>query len=225
MNELLILSKRLAYTFNNLELLNMALTHRSANKNHYERMEFLGDAILNVVITIDLYKRFPQAPEGDLSRLRASLVKGVTLSELAITLELGDFLRLGSGELKSGGFRRNSILADVFESIIGAIYLDGGDEAATEFILSRFAERLSTVDITKNLKDPKTRLQELLQSRGCDLPRYIIANTHGQAHNQTFDVSCSVSITEKPTAGSGNSRRKAEQAAAEKMLEILETSL
>jgi len=223
MDELLKLSKRLAHSFNDIELLNVALTHRSANKNHYERMEFLGDAILNVVITVELYKRFPQASEGKLSRLRASLVKGDTLSKLAIKLELGDFLRLGSGELKSGGFRRNSILADVFESIIGAIYLDGGDELAREFVLEQFSELLAKIDITKNLKDPKTRLQELLQSRGCDLPNYVITETHGQAHNQTFDVSCQVSVTDKLTVGNGNSRRKAEQAAAEQMLEVLES--
>ena len=223
MDDLSILSKRLAYHFNDSELLNTALTHRSANKNHYERMEFLGDAILNTTITDDLYHRFPKASEGDLSRLRASLVKGDTLSELAKILELGEFLRLGSGELKSGGFRRNSILADVFESIIGAIYLDGGNDSSKKFILEQFAERLTEADITKNLKDPKTRLQELLQSKGCDLPCYEIKNTSGQAHNQTFDVTCQVALTSTTTQGTGNSRRKAEQAAAEQMLALLET--
>ncbi len=222
MDDLSILSKRLSYHFKDLELLNTALTHRSANKKHYERMEFLGDAILNVTITDELYHRFPNASEGDLSRLRASLVKGDTLSELAKLLDLGEYLRLGSGELKSGGFRRNSILADVFESIIGAIYLDGGNQASKQFILEQFAERLAQADITKNLKDPKTRLQELLQSKGCELPNYEIKNTSGQAHNQTFDVTCHVSLVPKPTEGSGNSRRKAEQAAAEQMLAILE---
>ena len=223
MEDLSILLKRLAYQFKDPVLLNMALTHRSANKNHYERMEFLGDAILNTTITDDLYHRFPTASEGDLSRLRASLVKGDTLSELAKILELGEYLRLGSGELKSGGFRRNSILADVFESIIGAIYLDGGNESSKKFILEQFSERLTAADITKNLKDPKTRLQELLQSKGCDLPNYEIKNTHGQAHNQTFDVSCQVSLIPTETQGTGNSRRKAEQAAAEQMLVMLET--
>ncbi len=224
MDDLTTLSKRLAYQFNDLELLNIALTHRSANKNHYERMEFLGDAILNVTITDDLYHRFPKASEGDLSRLRASLVKGDTLSELAKSLALGEYLRLGSGELKSGGFRRNSILADVFESIIGAIYLDGGNECSKKFILEQFDERLNAADITKNLKDPKTRLQELLQAKGCDLPNYEITNTSGQAHNQTFDVTCHVALVPEPTEGTGNSRRKAEQAAAQQMLEILETA-
>jgi len=221
MDDLSILSKRLAYHFNDPEFLITALTHRSANKNHYERMEFLGDAILNITITDDLYHRFSNATEGDLSRLRASLVKGETLSELAKILDLGEFLRLGSGELKSGGFRRNSILADVFESIIGAIYLDGGNECSKKFILEQFGKRLTEADITKNLKDPKTRLQELLQGKGCDLPNYEIKTTHGQAHNQTFDVTCQVSLLSAPTEGTGNSRRKAEQAAAERMLIIL----
>ena len=222
MDEHTVLSKRLNYQFKNPALLDTALTHRSANKNHYERMEFLGDAVLNMVITDELYHRFPHAAEGDLSRVRASLVKGETLSKLAIGLNLGDHLRLGSGELKSGGFRRNSILADVFESIIGAIYLDGGIERTKTFILAQFNERLIAVDITKNLKDPKTRLQEYLQARGCELPTYEITQIQGKAHNQIFDVTCQIELSDKITSGSGNSRRKAEQTAAKLMLEELD---
>lgn len=221
MSDYTVLSKRLAYQFKDPELLSTALTHRSANKQHYERMEFLGDAILNLIITDDLYHRFPAATEGKLSRLRASMVKGETLAQLAKNIELGEFLHLGSGELKSGGFRRDSILADVFESIIGAIYLDSGYELAKQFVLNMFKERLEDVDINLDLKDPKTRLQELLQSKGCDLPVYEILSTTGQAHNQMFKVSCHVALSDKPAEGSGNSRRKAEQEAAKQMLDQL----
>ena len=222
MSDYSVLCKRLAYKFKDLDLLVTALTHRSANKQHYERMEFLGDAILNLIITDDLYHRFSDASEGKLSRLRASMVKGETLAQIAKFIELGDFLHLGSGELKSGGFRRDSILADVFESIIGAIYLDGGYEQTRQFVLTMFKERLESIDITVDLKDPKTRLQELLQAKGCDLPVYEILSTSGQAHNQMFEVSCSAALSENPAQGVGNSRRKAEQEAAKQMLEQLE---
>ena len=222
MQDYSILCKRIHHQFKDSNLLITALTHRSAGRNHYERMEFLGDSILNLIITDDLYHRFPSASEGKLSRLRSTLVKGDTLSKLARRLELGDFLILGSGELKSGGFRRNSILADVFESIIGAIYLDAGYDAARRFVLHEFESLLASSDITKNLKDPKTRLQEMLQSRGCELPIYEVMSTTGQAHNQTFAVTCSIALTDTPTQGVGNSRRKAEQAAAQQMLEVLE---
>lgn len=223
MSDYSVLCKRLSYQFKVPELLVTALTHRSANKQHYERMEFLGDAILNLIITDDLYHRFSDATEGKLSRLRASMVKGETLAQVAKVIELGGFLHLGSGELKSGGFRRDSILADVFESVIGAIYLDGGYEQARQFVLNMFKERLDNIDINVDLKDPKTRLQELLQAKGCDLPVYEILSTTGQAHNQTFDVSCYVSLVEKPAQGIGNSRRKAEQEAAKQMLAQLES--
>lgn len=222
MQQLATLFKRLNYQFNEPDLLTTALTHRSAGRNHYERLEFLGDAILNLIITDDLFKRFENASEGKLSRLRSTLVKGDTLSILAKELELGDYLILGSGELKSGGFRRNSILADVFESIIGAIYLDGGYDAAQSFVLERFAQLLEQADISKNLKDPKTRLQEFLQARGNELPSYDVISTSGKAHNQTFSVSCKISMFDDTTEGVGNSRRKAEQAAAEQMLKRLE---
>lgn len=221
MNDHKLLGARIGYTFNNPAYLETALTHRSANKNHYERMEFLGDAVLNFVISSELYKLYPQASEGELSRLRAHLVKGESLSKIAGELALGDFLRLGSGELKSGGFRRKSILADVLESIIGAIYLDAGFVAAQDFILHVFADRLTSVGGVKELKDPKTRLQEYMQAKALELPTYEVVKTTGQVHNQTFEVSCSVSILDEPVYGSGSSRRKAEQAAAEQVLELI----
>jgi len=221
MNDLKALSQRLGYLFNNPAYLESALTHRSASKNHYERMEFLGDAVLNLVISDELYRIYSDATEGELSRLRAHLVKGESLSKIASDLSLGDFLRLGSGELKSGGYRRKSILADVLESIIGAIYLDAGFIAAREFILRVFAEKIANVGGIKELKDPKTRLQEYLQAKALDLPSYEVVKTTGQAHNQTFEVSCSVSLLEKPVHGVGSSRRKAEQAAAEQVLELI----
>lgn len=221
MRDFLPLCKRLNYSFNDPSLLEVALTHRSANKHHYERMEFLGDAVLNLVISDELYKRFPDASEGQLSRLRASLVKGDNLSKHAKELELGEYVRLGSGELKSGGYRRKSILADVFESIIGAIYLDNGFEQARQHILTQFSRQLDGVDLSTNLKDPKTRLQELLQAKGCNLPAYEIQCTSGKAHNQTFQVSCEIELLSEPVIGTGSSRRKAEQAAASQVLDML----
>lgn len=221
MSDLKLLADRLGYQFNNPAFLETALTHRSAKKTHYERMEFLGDAVLNLVISSELYQLYPQASEGDLSRLRAHLVKGESLSKIASELALGDFLRLGSGELKSGGYRRKSILADVLESIIGAIYLDAGFTVAQNFILRIFADKIDDVGDIKELKDPKTRLQEFLQAKALPLPSYEVVKTSGQAHNQVFEVSCTVSILDKPVYGNGNSRRKAEQAAAEKMLELI----
>ena len=223
MSELLVLSKRLGHTFKDSSLLEVAITHRSANRNHYERMEFLGDAILNMVVSDTLYKKFPEATEGQLSRLRASLVKGDNLSKHAKQLELGEYLRLGSGELKSGGFRRKSILADVFESIIGAIYLDAGFDVARQFILNIFQQQIAAVDLSQNLKDPKTQLQEFLQAQGHELPTYEIQSTSGKAHNQTFQVSCEVEVLPALVIGTGTSRRKAEQAAAKQVLEMLNT--
>jgi ribonuclease-3 len=223
MKELEALSKKLGYQFKDLAYLDCALTHRSANQNHYERMEFLGDAILNFVISSALFDQFPDATEGELSRLRAHLVKGDSLSELAIEANLSDYLRLGSGELKSGGFRRKSILADVIESIIGAIYLDGGIQPAREFILQLFSNKLASVDASKNLKDPKTQLQEYMQARGLPLPDYEIVTTSGKAHKQTFTVACKIDLLSDPLIAKGSSRRKAEQAAAQQALDQLET--
>lgn len=214
------LRKRLAYRFADDALLLTALTHRSAGGGHNERLEFLGDSILNFVIAEAIYKRFPQATEGELSRLRASLVKKDTLAEVAGELRLGEHLRLGSGELKSGGYRRASILADAVEAVLGAVYLDGGFEAAHALILRLFQERLVKLSPVKVLKDPKTRLQEHLQSRHMPLPNYEVTHVSGQDHDQTFRVLCQVEGLEETTEGEGNSRRKAEQDAASKALEI-----
>ena len=178
----------------------------------------MGDSILNFVIADDLFARFPQAKEGELSRLRARMVKGVTLSEVARELGLGDYLRLGSGELKSGGYRRDSILADAVEAIIGAIYLDSDMETARGFILSWFKTRLEKLDLNETLKDSKTRLQEFLQSRRFALPTYELIKVQGEAHDQTFYIDCTVAGLAKPAKGVGSSRRQAEQEAAKNAL-------
>ena len=215
------LSSIIGYEFKSPDLLNMALTHRSAGQQHYERLEFLGDAVLSYVITGELYKRFPVATEGQLSRLRASLVKGDTLAKISRQISLGEYLNLGSGELKSGGFRRASILADAFEALIGAIYLDGGAQAASQFILRYFEARLTQCDPNSVLKDPKTRLQELLQSQGRALPEYRVDAIEGEPHLQVFKVVCMVQGITDPVVGTANSRRKAEQEAARRALEQL----
>lgn len=214
----------IGYQFGSPALLETALTHRSAGQRHNERLEFLGDAILSYVITDELYRRFPAASEGQLSRLRAGLVKGDTLAAIARDMALGDYLKLGSGELKSGGFRRSSILADAFEAVIGAIYLDGGIEAASEFIHRHFAQRLAECDPDSTLKDPKTRLQEFLQARGHALPEYRVDSVVGEPHKQTFTVTCVVEGMASVTVGVAGSRRKAEQEAARHALEQLNSS-
>ena len=216
------LSQRLGHTFGDQRLLEAALTHRSVGSANNERLEFLGDAILSFVISAELYERFSNSNEGTLSRLRAALVKGETLARLAITLDLGEHLRLGSGELKSGGFRRESILADGVEALIGAIYLDAGIEDARACILSLFQEELQNVSPSEVLKDPKTRLQEYLQSRHEPLPTYSVISVEGEAHEQTFIVGCRISGLDEPVKGIGGSRRKAEQVAAKAALEQLE---
>lgn len=213
-----VLCRRIEYQFTDQTLLTTALTHRSASNTNNERMEFLGDSILSYIISIELYQRFPQAQEGELSRMRASLVKGETLAIVAREIVLGDFLSLGSGELKSGGFRRSSILADAFEALIGAIYLDGGLEKAKQFVLKFFTERLAECDPNKVTKDPKTRLQEYLQARSLELPVYKVTSIEGEAHKQLFKVECRIPVTEQAFMGEGSSRRKAEQMAAEKAL-------
>ncbi|WP_415885535.1 ribonuclease III [Neptuniibacter sp. QD37_6] len=212
------LVRRIGHQFADESLFELALTHRSCGKKNNERLEFLGDSILNFVIADDLFARFPQAKEGELSRLRARMVKGVTLSEVARELGLGDYLRLGSGELKSGGFRRDSILADAVEAIIGAIYLDSDMETARGFILSWFKARLEKLDLNETLKDSKTRLQEFLQSRRLALPTYELINVEGEAHDQTFYIDCTVAGLAKPAKGIGSSRRQAEQEAAKHAL-------
>jgi len=216
------LSRRIGHSFTDTSLFELALTHRSCGKKNNERLEFLGDSILNFVIADDLYQRFPKAKEGELSRLRARMVKGVTLSEVARELDLGDYLRLGSGELKSGGYRRDSILADAVEAIIGAIYLDTDMETARGFILSWFKERLDKLDLNESMKDSKTRLQEFLQSRRLSLPEYELINVEGEAHAQTFYIQCSVDGLKKAAKGVGSSRRQAEQEAAKNALILLQ---
>jgi ribonuclease-3 len=215
------LKETLGYECRDEALLEAALTHRSAGGPHYERLEFLGDAVLNCVIAILVFREFGAADEGELSRFRASLVSGDALALIASEIQLGDQLRLGSGELKSGGFRRKSILADALEALFGAIYLDGGFAAAQAVIERLFAPRLDKLPTAAELKDPKTRLQEALQARGLPLPTYAVEATSGQAHNQSFEVSCSVEALGLKVTATGQSRRRAEQAAAQLLLAAL----
>jgi len=215
------LERKIGYQFNDADLIHLALTHRSAAGKHNERLEFLGDSILSFVIADDLYHRFPKVNEGDMSRMRATLVRGHTLAELGREFELGDYLKLGPGELKSGGFRRDSILADAVEAIIGAVYLDSDTEVVRGIILSWYKSRLDAIQPGVSQKDPKTRLQEFLQGRRNPLPVYTVTNIKGEAHNQEFTVECEVAGVDKPVIGKGTSRRKAEQAAAETALEQL----
>jgi len=208
------LERRLGHTFQNQELMLLALTHRSFAGRNNERLEFLGDAILNFVAGEALFERFPQAREGQLSRLRARLVKGETLAVLARGFELGEYLRLGSGELKSGGFRRESILADALEALIGAIYLDAGMDVARARVLDWLTNELDGLTLVDTNKDPKTRLQEFLQSRAVELPRYEVVDIQGEPHCRTFFVQCTVDLLNEKTQGQGASRRIAEQVAA-----------
>lgn len=216
------LCQKLGYEFHNPGLLEAALTHRSIRGNNNERLEFLGDSIVNFIIAAALYQQFPNAKEGDLSRLRASLVKGDTLAELAQEFELGSYLRLGAGELKSGGFRRKSILADAMEAVIAAIYLDGGMAVCQERVLRWYELRLQEIGRGSGLKDPKTRLQEFLQARKISLPDYSVLSIQGEAHQQIFRVACRIEKYAYVTEGVGSSRRSAEQQAAQKYLEFLE---
>jgi ribonuclease-3 len=195
-----------------------ALTHSSVPGPNNERLEFLGDAVLNLVVSRTLYEAFPRATEGDLSRLRSRVVSSEPLGKVAAGLRLGDVLRLGPGELKSGGFRRESTLGDALEALIGAVFLDGGLPAAEQVIGRLFAPVIAALPAPDALKDAKTRLQEYLQSRGLALPVYILERTDGEPHAQTFTVRCDVTQLGLTTAGSGGSRRKAEQEAAERLL-------
>lgn len=213
-NPLASLQRKLGYQFKDSSLLTLALTHRSFSGRNNERLEFLGDAVLNFVAGEALFQHFDQAREGQLSRLRARLVKGETLAVLARAMDLGDYLRLGSGELKSGGFRRESILADATEAIIGAIYLDSGMEAARERVLAWLEQEFAGLTLVDTNKDAKTRLQEFLQSRGCELPGYEVVDIQGEPHCRTFHVECQVSLLDHKTSGQGGSRRIAEQVAA-----------
>lgn len=210
--------RELGYRFENPDFLARALTHRSAGGKHNERLEFLGDAILGFAIAEALHQALPEADEGHLSRLRASLVRGETLAELANDLSLGQQIKLGSGELKSGGFRRESILADALEALIGAVYLDGDLPAARALIQRLYEGRLKNLPPPEQLKDPKTRLQELLQGRGLPTPDYEMELVEGEKHKQTFTVACRVPALDTHTRGRGSSRRRAEQGAARKML-------
>jgi ribonuclease-3 len=215
------LSRIIHYTFNDPSFMIMALTHRSFSSQHNERLEFLGDSVLSFLIANELYKRFPHIDEGDLSRLRAQLVKESSLSTIATAMGLGDFIRLGEGELKSAGWRRPSILADTFESIIGAIYLDGGIEPTHEFVLRFFETQLNEIDPKLIQKDPKTLLQELLQSKKSDLPIYTVVSIEGEAHSQTFTIECIIKKSNIKTQGVGNSRRIAEQEAASRAYQLM----
>jgi ribonuclease-3 len=213
------------HVFRNAALCEAALTHRSAGGGHNERLEFLGDSILNCSVARLLYDAHPEADEGELSRLRASLVSGDTLARIAGELGLGEHLRLGGGELKSGGFRRASILADALEAILGAIYLDSGFEAAAAAVKRMIEPRMADLPAAALLKDPKTRLQELLQGRGLALPVYTLTAVAGDAHEQSFTISCEVPILELAAVGEGASRRRAEQLAAARLLELLPPEL
>ncbi|GHE86199.1 ribonuclease III [Thalassotalea profundi] len=215
------LSKKIGYQFSDKALLLQALTHRSAKGNHNERLEFLGDSILGFTIAQKLYEQFPKVNEGDLTRMRSSLVKGVTLAEVARSFELGNYLILGPGELKSGGHRRESILEDAVEAIIGAVYVDSDIETCRSLILEWFESRLAQIQPGQAQKDPKTRLQEYLQGRKIDLPLYEVIDTSGQSHNQEFTVRCTTEVLDKDVITKGSSRRKAEQSAAKQVLTLL----
>ncbi|HZQ59922.1 MAG TPA: ribonuclease III [Casimicrobiaceae bacterium] len=209
------LGDRLGHAFRRPDLLTQALTHRSYGATHNERLEFVGDAVLNCVIATALYERFPDIAEGDLSRLRANLVNRDTLARLGRGLELGASLRVGEGELKSGGKSRPSIIADALEAVFGAIFVDSGFDAARKVVEQVFAQELAQVDPSASGKDPKTRLQEWLQARRVPVPEYTVVSITGEAHAQTFRVECRVPKYRVATTGEGPSRRVAEQQAAE----------
>ncbi len=223
--DLSLLQDRLGHTFKEAALLQQALTHRSHSGLHNERLEFLGDSILNCVVASLLFDRYSKIDEGDLSRLRANLVKQQSLYEIAQRLDLPQFLRLGEGELKSGGFRRPSILADTLEALFGAIFLDAGFDRARDVIRSLYIPILDTVDPKTLGKDAKTLLQEFLQSKKIALPQYNVVATHGAAHNQEFEIECLVPKLEIQVFGTGGSRRAGEQAAAKLALEAVQTAL
>jgi ribonuclease-3 len=216
------IQKILKYIFKQEELLEQALTHRSySGSSNNERLEFLGDSVLGLVISENIYQREPGASEGELSRIRASLVKQEALARVARDINLGDYINLGGGELKSGGYQRSSILSDTLEAIIGAIYLDAGFEQARETITVLYCEYLRKLPDGKTLKDAKTRLQEYLQSKQIDLPEYLVIKTVGKSHDQKFTVTCQVDSISLQSTGKGLSRKKAEQDAALKALQVL----
>lgn len=215
------IQRHLGHVFQQEELLILALTHKSAHAQHYERLEFLGDALLDVYISEALYQKFPEANEGELSRMRSSLVREETLAEVARNLQLSEVLILGPGELKSGGYLRDSILSDVVESLLGAVYLDAGFEACRTVVLSNFDAMIQQA--TPELeKDPKTELQEYLQAQKQPLPTYKIASAKGKSHDQLFTVHCYIDSLEQPTVGVANSKKKAERLAAKQGLQLLQ---
>lgn len=215
------LARLIAHDFQNESLLIQALTHRSYSGTNNERLEFLGDGVLNFIVAHQLYQRYPKLPEGDLSRLRAYLVKEPTLCEIARNLNIGDALKLGEGELKSGGWRRPSVLADALEAIIGAVFVDGGFAAAEALVVRLYAPLLENLDPKSIGKDSKSLLQEYLQGRKVDLPEYVVLATEGEAHCQTFHVECYIQKLNIRTQGAGSSRRVAEQQAAQLAYEKL----
>ena len=216
-----VLVRRIGYEFKDPALLRRALTHRSYGMPHNERLEFLGDSVLSCAIATHLYHLHTRVQEGDLSRMRAHLVKEQTLSEIASSLNLGDYLNLGEGELKSGGFRRPSILADTLEAIIGAVYLDGGFVSAEQMIARLFEPLMKGLDPKTLGKDPKTLLQEYLQGRKLPLPNYTVLSISGEAHEQQFEVECAIPDLGVRACGEGVSRRRAEQLAAGSVMQIL----
>lgn len=221
MSDIHILMQKLGYQFTDVALLEAALTHRSMHIINNERLEFLGDSLLNFLIAEKLYRTCQQASEGDLSRLRASLVKGETLAELAQELDLSQYLRVGPGEIRSGGNLRHAMLADAVEAILGAIYLDGGIESCRKCLLQWYDERITQVAMRTPIKDPKTTLQEWLQAKKHNVPIYVILARKGKSHEQTFEVQCHVTAFNLTTQGKGNNRRQAEQEAAQAMLQLL----
>ena len=217
------LQDRLQYQFSDQQLLTLALSHRSCGSNNNERLEFLGDAVLGVTISSFLFQRFPEAREGDLSRIRSQIVRAESLAEIARNLDLGPELLLGPGEIKSGGHRRDSILGDTVEALIGAVYRDAGMAAAEACIHNWFGEQLEAVTLDMPVKDAKTSLQEWLQARGKPLPEYQVVKTEGEDHSRLYTMSCKIAAVEAAAEATASSRRKAEQLVAEKLLQELET--
>ena len=218
------LQKNISYQFNNIDLLKQAMTLRSVSKNNNERLEFLGDSILGCIISQELYQRFPLIDEGQLSRLRSHLVRKQTLAKLAKTIKLSETLVLGQGELKSGGFRRESIQADAFEAVLGAIFLDSDYLTASRVVLELYEDLLNDTSPEDSLKDFKTQLQELLQKKGCSLPQYELIKTKGQDHNAIFYVRCTISEYDLEVEKNAQSIKRAEQACAESLLERMTSS-
>lgn len=215
------LIQKLGYQFVDLSLVDLALSHRSVGAKNNERLEFLGDSIVNFLMAEALFHKFPECREGELSRMRAQLVKGDTLAEIAKEFSIGDYLNLGPGELKSGGHRRESILADAVEALIGAIYMDGGMAACNKIVPHWFKSRLDLISPRNSNKDAKTRLQEWLQARKMPLPQYLLVNTSGSDHQQQFTIECEIHHLQQRFTGDGSSRRVAERAAAEEALTAL----